>query len=70
MLSHFTYKPLFKDQSLPGWMIRFYFKGNFYEATYQKDGTILWKDATPSADDLEKVISQIHELMLYHVYDS
>ncbi|WP_456276054.1 YheE family protein [Bacillus sp. AK128] len=69
MLSHFMYKPLFKDQSLPGWSIRFYYKGNLYEATYQKDGSIVWKGNPPS-EELEDIISHIHELMLFHVYDS
>ncbi|MBM7659954.1 hypothetical protein JOC85_000721 [Bacillus mesophilus] len=70
MLSHFNFKPLFKDQSLPGWYIRFYYKGNLYEATYQKDGSIDWKEEQPSSEDLPSVVSQIHELMLFHVYDS
>lgn len=69
MLSHFSYKPLFQDKSLPGWYIRFYYKGQLFEATYHKNGSIEWRDQTPPSDDLEKVQSSIHELMLFHVYE-
>jgi hypothetical protein len=69
MLSHFIYKPLFKDKSLPGWYIRFYYKGNLFEATYQKDGSIEWREQKPSIEDIDLITSHIHELMLFHVYD-
>jgi hypothetical protein len=69
MLSHFTYKPLFQDQSLPGWYIRFYYQGTLYEATYHKDGKVEWRNEAPASEDTEKIISHIHELMLYHIYD-
>ncbi len=70
MLSHFIYKPLLKDKSLPGWYIRFYYKGKLFEATYHKDGTIEWRNQTPHNEEFEMICSHIHELMLYHVYDS
>lgn len=70
MLSHFMYKPLFTDKSLPGWYIRFYYKGTLCEATYHKDGSIEWRENTPPIEDEEMIRSNIHELMLFHVYDS
>lgn len=70
MLSHFMFKPLFKDKSLPGWYLRFYYKGVLYEATYHKDGSMEWKQASPPSEEVETVTSHIHELMLYHVYES
>ncbi len=70
MLSHFMYKPLFKDTSLPGWYIRFYYKGTLYEATYHKDGNIQWRGSIPPFDEVDMIHSHVHELMLFHIYDS
>jgi hypothetical protein len=70
MLSHFMYKPLYSDKALPGWTIRFYFQGIQYEALYQKDGSINWKTSSPPPDYIDKITTHIHELMLYHVYES
>ncbi|MFD1739090.1 YheE family protein [Bacillus salitolerans] len=69
MLSHFMYKPLFSDKSLPGWSIRFYYKGIGYEAIYNKDGRITWKNQSPPSDEIDKITTHIHELMLFHVYE-
>lgn len=31
MISHFSWKPLFPKEKLPGWKISFYYKGTHYE---------------------------------------
>ncbi|WP_203289660.1 YheE family protein [Metabacillus sp. cB07] len=69
MITHFQWKPLFKQANLPGWRVSFYFKGNRYDALYHKNGEIEWEKASPAAEDEEAIRSQIHELMLFHVYD-
>lgn len=69
MISHFQWKPLFISNKIPGWSISFFFHGQKYIGTYNKDGSIDWNTATPATEFLEDIIKQIHELMVYHVYD-
>lgn len=67
MITHFRYKPLFENAQLPGWGISFYYKQKYYQAEYKKNGEIKWLGEVPKEiGDIEK---EIHELMLYHVYD-
>jgi hypothetical protein len=69
MITHFQWKPLFKQTNLPGWRVSFYFKGIHYDAVYHKNGEIEWGTSTPALADEEQIRSHIHELMLFHVYD-
>lgn len=69
MISHFQWKPLFENKQLPGWRISFFAKGQKYEGIYHKDGNIEWTQSTPPIDIKENITSQIHELMLFHVYE-
>ena len=48
MITHFQWNPLFKDESLPGWNISFFFNKQYYQAIYHKDGSIEWKNLIPS----------------------
>nr|WP_279664015.1 YheE family protein [Ectobacillus ponti] len=65
---HFQYKPLFANEALPGWSISFFFRGVPYKGTYHKDGRITWTSQQPPEQEEKQIISQIHELMLFHVY--
>lgn len=67
MITHFRFKPLFENTQLPGWAISFYYKQNYYTGEYKKDGSIKWIGDAP--DDLLIVEKQIHEYMLFHVYE-
>ncbi|RDI47893.1 YheE family protein [Falsibacillus pallidus] len=69
MIQHFQFQPMYKEQRLPGWTISFYFKQNRYEGNYLPDGKIEWTSAAPPEDSVQALSSQIHDLMLYHVYD-
>ena len=69
MIQHFHYKPLFENSQLPGWLITFYYKQQYYKAEYNKDGTIKWLGLKPSEEELVAIEKMIHELMLFHVYD-
>lgn len=69
MLQHFQFKSLYADERLPGWTISFYFSGHKYEAVYHPDGEIEWHSQAPAKNDATKIQNQIHELMLYHVYN-
>ncbi|MBS2968207.1 YheE family protein [Metabacillus sp. KIGAM252] len=69
MVQHFQWKPLFKQANLPGWRISFYFKGTHYDGIYHKNGQVEWGTAIPPGDEEEHLVSQIHELMLFHVYE-
>jgi hypothetical protein len=68
MLQHFQFKTLFENQNIPGWNISFYYKKQRFAGIYHQTGKIEWTMNTPEQDDLEVLTTQIHELMLYHVY--
>ncbi len=68
LLQHFQFKPLYVDERIPGWNISFYYSGKKYEAIYHPNGTIEWQSESPI--EIEKLQKQIHDLMLFHVYDA
>lgn len=69
MIQHFQFKSMYENKKLPGWTFSFYFKGTQYEGSYHKNGSIEWKEAAPPSNDEELIKKQIHELMLFHVYE-
>ncbi|HET7616128.1 MAG TPA: DUF5342 family protein [Bacillales bacterium] len=70
MFQHFTFKPMPSKKRLrKDYRISFYYKGTYFRAVYRYNGKIDWDDTVPADDEREKVESQIHELMLFHVYD-
>ncbi|MRX71492.1 hypothetical protein GJU40_04795 [Bacillus lacus] len=69
MITHFQWRPLFKQSTLPGWRISFHFNGSRYEGIYHKNGQIEWGTVMPPSEQEDVIASQIHELMLFHVYD-
>ena len=71
MIQHFHYKPMFDNKQLPGWNFSFTYEGQRISGTYHKTGTIEWtSDASfTNLEAEDKVKKQLHELMLYHVYD-
>ncbi|MGF2615219.1 hypothetical protein FZC84_09960 [Rossellomorea vietnamensis] len=69
MIQHFQFKSMYANKNLPGWTFSFYYKGTRYEGSYHKNGTIEWKGAQPPSVDDEMIQKQIHELMLFHVYE-
>ncbi len=69
MIQHFNFKPLYENAQLPGWLISFYYKQQYYKGEYKKDGTIKWLGFTPMTEEVETIEKMVHELMLFHVYD-
>lgn len=69
MIQHFQFKNMFENKQLPGWMFSFYFSGTKYTGTYHKDGRIEWTGPIPPSDKEEILKKQLHELMLFHVYE-
>lgn len=69
MITHFQYKPLFKQANLPGWRFSFYFRGGHYDGIYHKNGQIEWGSKKPLKEEETDLLSHIHELMLFHVYE-
>ena len=67
MLQHFSYKPMYDNQQLPGWTFAFFFRNARYTGEYSPDGTITWTAETPPEE--QNVQKMIHELMTFHVYD-
>lgn len=69
MLQHFQYKPLYENKQLPGWKVQFYYQKQRYECVYHQDGKIEWSSSEPPVQMQEKIKIQIHEFMLFHVYE-
>ncbi|KGR75749.1 YheE family protein [Ureibacillus sinduriensis] len=69
MIQHFHFKPLYKNDLLPGWAISFYYKQQLFRAEYKKDGQIAWLGDKPAEEHISSVEKMVHELMLFHVYD-
>lgn len=69
MITHFQYNSLYSNSQMPGWRISFYYKKKKLGAIYHPDGKIEWTSEPPLQEDEELLIKQIHELMLFHVYD-
>lgn len=70
MISHFQFQALYQNSQLPGWKFSFYFNRQHFTGIYHQTGKIEWTSVQPEEQDEEKLITQIHELMLYHVYES
>lgn len=66
MISHFQFTE--RSKGLAGWNFSFFYKGKRLSGIYHRNGSIEWHGDGPSTDH-EKLQSQIHELMLFHVYD-
>lgn len=69
MITHFQCFPLYKQPSIPGWRFTFYFQKRQYAGIYHPDGKIEWTLAPPEDAKQERINKQIHELMVFHVYD-
>lgn len=69
LIQHFQYKNMYENKQLPGWTFSFYFSGMKYEGNYHKNGNIEWTGNIPPANKEEDLKKQLHELMLYHVYE-
>lgn len=70
MISHFQYKQMYQNQQLPGWTFSFYYKKQKLSGIYHQNGKIEWTSTPPEQEDEMKLSGQIHELMLYHVYEN
>ncbi|KIL50114.1 hypothetical protein KP77_14890 [Jeotgalibacillus alimentarius] len=66
MIQHFQYQKLYA-KDLPGWSFSFTYMGEQVKGIYHKNGKIEWLSDAPEKDQ-DKVIQQIHDLMLFHVY--
>ncbi|WP_053365454.1 YheE family protein [Bacillus sp. FJAT-27245] len=69
MLTHFQFKPLYKNTEIPGWEFSFFFKKLKRTGHYLQDGKIEWGQNAPEGLERNELEKQIHELMLFHVYD-
>lgn len=57
-----------QKEKLPGWRISFYWQGTHYEGIYHKSGDIEWGHTHPGKEE-PALVKELHELMLYHIYD-
>jgi hypothetical protein len=69
MVLHFQFKAMYEGKKLPGWTFSFYFQKQRFTGIYHPNGTIEWTGERPNEKDEVKLKEQIHELMLFHVYE-
>ncbi|GAF12255.1 hypothetical protein JCM19046_3223 [Bacillus sp. JCM 19046] len=70
MIVHFQYKPLTVLGRKQKWAFSCYYEGSFVSGTYHHNGDILWQSG-PHEPEKQKFLKEaIHDLMLYHVYES
>jgi hypothetical protein len=69
LITHFQFKSLFENKDMPGWHFSFYYKKQKYTGIYHQNGDMQWTSEKPSDEDVDQLKEQIHELMLFHVYD-
>ncbi|PKR86659.1 YheE family protein [Heyndrickxia camelliae] len=69
MIQHFQYKSLYSNDNLPGWSFSFYYQKQIITGVYHPDGKIEWKTERFNPENEDEIKKQIHEIMLYHVYD-
>ncbi|WP_059102824.1 DUF5342 family protein [Shouchella shacheensis] len=70
MIAHFQYKPLTVHGRKQRWAFTCYYEGQYVSGTYHYNGDIVWEEA-PHESEKQKVLqASIHDLMLYHVYES
>ncbi|PRO64651.1 DUF5342 family protein [Alkalicoccus urumqiensis] len=65
MIQHFQWKA----HRPSGWSFSFYHQGARYRGFYHRDGTIRWDQPETRPEKAETLEGQIHDLMLYHVYE-
>jgi hypothetical protein len=68
MISHFQFQSIYEKQQLPGWSFSFYYQKQKFTGIYHPNGKIEWTSAVPQENE-SSLKGQIHELMLFHVYE-
>ncbi|WP_017728707.1 YheE family protein [Halalkalibacterium ligniniphilum] len=69
MISHFQWKERRNNLVRREWTFSFFHAGTYYTGIYFKDGSITWNQPDPATEQQPLFESQIHDLMLYHVYE-
>lgn len=70
MFQHFTIQPfLSKKSRRKNYQFSFFYQNIHYHGIYNYNGAIEWIHPIPKESDRSDLESQVHELMLFHVYD-
>lgn len=69
MLQHFTFQPVLSKTRRREWIFSFYYRGRPYKGVYRYNGKIDWRSEAPAQNVRRQLESEIHGLMLFHVYD-
>ncbi|MFB4163721.1 DUF5342 family protein [Alteribacillus sp. JSM 102045] len=69
MITHFQWSERKNNWLRKEWKFSFFFKGNYFNGIYFKDGTIEWAGNTPPSNDLKNIEAQVHDLVLYHIFE-
>ncbi len=69
MISHFQWKELKNNLIRKEWEFSFFYKGTSFKGIYFMNGSITWLVTPPTEQEQKTLEGQIHDLMLYHVYE-
>lgn len=69
MITHFQWYEKKNNWLRKEWAFSFYFKGSYYHGVYFKDGSIKWEGEQPPSNELENITTQVHDLVLYHIFE-
>jgi len=70
LISHFQLKEIDTGKRfLKAYEFSFFFQGGHFRGYYHPNGKIDWYDPAPPDEAIQRLQSQVHELMLFHVYE-
>nr|WP_246031882.1 DUF5342 family protein [Salibacterium salarium] len=69
LLTHFQWKERKNNIINKEWSFSFFFQGTYYRGSYFKDGTITWSDNHPPESQLNNIENQVHDLILFHIFE-
>ncbi len=70
MFSHFQFKEIATNSRWKkAYEFSFFHQGAHYRGYYHPNGKIDWYEPKPPSEWKDKFQSQVHELMLFHVYE-
>lgn len=70
MFQHFTFQPFLSAKSRrKNYQFSFFYQNVHYHGIYHYNGKIEWNDPMPIEESRSSLEEQVHELMLFHVYD-
>ncbi|MFD2625553.1 DUF5342 family protein [Salibacterium salarium] len=69
LFTHFQWQERKNNLINKEWSFSFLLQGAYYQGIYYKDGTIIWSGKQPPEEHLSSIETQVHDLILFHVFE-